>query len=208
MTKEILCCLVIFSLNTLNAQTTKAKTYKNVKIGTQDWMAENLDVSTFRNGDIIPKAQDIKEWRRADKEGKPAWRYKNPDSVQFGKLYNWYAVNDSRGLAPKGWHIASDNEWSVLIKYLGAQPGKKVKSGVGWKDNGNGTNSSGFNALPGSFEVSHGFVMPIGWIARWWSSTEHQAPNAWCYSVSFDSDDVGRSYDLKEKGLSVRCIKD
>jgi uncharacterized protein (TIGR02145 family) len=120
--------------NTTN-QVTQTGSYKSVKIGTQTWMAENLNVSTFRNGDPIPEAKTDEEWKKAGKEGKPAWCYYDNDpknGAKYGKLYNWYAVIDPRGLAPAGWHIPSDAEWTTLGDQLGSDPGKKMKSTSGW----------------------------------------------------------------------------
>ena len=94
---------------------------QTVTIGTQVWMTENLDVAEFRNGDPIPEAKSNDEWFRAGREGKPAWCYYNNNSengFKYGKLYNWYAVNDTRGLAPDGWRIPTDKDWVILAKYL------------------------------------------------------------------------------------------
>lgn len=115
--------------------TRDGKVYKTVVIGSQTWMAENLNVSTFRNGDPIPEARTNEEWEKAGKEGKPAWCYYDNDpknGSKYGKLYNWYAVNDPRGLAPKGWYIPSHDEWTTLENYLGDHAGKKMKSTIGW----------------------------------------------------------------------------
>lgn len=110
---------------------------KSVTIGKQVWMARNLDVSTFRNGDPIPEAKTDTEWIKAAEEGRPAWCYYNNDpakGAKYGKLYNWYAVSDPRGLAPQGWHVPSDTEWNVLTDYLGgeAKAGAKMKTKQGW----------------------------------------------------------------------------
>jgi uncharacterized protein (TIGR02145 family) len=116
-------------------QVTQTGPYKSVKIGTQTWMTENLNVSTFRNGDPIPEAKTNEEWEKAGKEGKPAWCYYKNDpknGAKYGKLYNWYAVNDPRGLAPVGWHIPTDAEWITLENQLGEDAGKKIKSTSGW----------------------------------------------------------------------------
>lgn len=103
------------------AKDADGKVYKSVIIGNQSWMAENLNTSKFRNGDPIPEVKTDEEWAKALKEGRPAWSYYDNDPKKgeiYGKLYNFYAVNDSRGLAPNGWHIPSDNEWTVLTDYL------------------------------------------------------------------------------------------
>jgi uncharacterized protein (TIGR02145 family) len=124
---------------------------KELKIGTQVWTTENLNVSKFRNGDSIPEVKTHEEWIKAIKNKQPAWCYCANDPANgklYGKLYNFYSVIDSRGLAPAGWHIPSDNEWTTLIDFLGTVPGKKMKSTSGWTK-GSGTNESGFSALPG-----------------------------------------------------------
>ena len=121
--------------------------YKTVTIGTQVWMKENLNVSTFRNGDSIPEAKTEEEWRAAGDAKQPAWCYYDNDpknGEKYGKLYNWYAVNDSRGLAPAGYHVPTDEEWSVLIGFLGDDAGKKMKSTSGWKPHEYG----GFKTCP------------------------------------------------------------
>ncbi len=116
-------------------QVKQTGSYKSVKIGNQTWMAENLNVSTFRNGDPIPQAKTNEEWEKAGKDGRPAWCYYENDpknGAKYGKLYNWHAVNDSRGLAPTGWHIPTDAEWTTLDNQLGDAAGKKMKSTSGW----------------------------------------------------------------------------
>jgi uncharacterized protein (TIGR02145 family) len=120
--------VVFFLTSYLNAQT--------VTIGTQVWMTKNLNVDKFRNGDSIPQAKTDEEWKKAGENGQPAWCYydNNPaNGAKYGKLYNFYAVNDSRGLAPKGYHIPTDAEWTTLIDYLGSDAGKKMKSKSAWK---------------------------------------------------------------------------
>jgi uncharacterized protein (TIGR02145 family) len=113
------------------------KIYKTVKIGEQEWMAENLNTDRFRNGDLIPEAKTDEEWQKAGANKQPAWCYYDNDPVngtKYGKLYNWYAVNDPRGLASVGYHIPSDAEWDVLTTYLGEDvAGKKMKSASGWE---------------------------------------------------------------------------
>ena len=110
---------------------------KGVAIGTQVWTTKNLDVATFRNGDAIPQAKTDEEWNAAGENKQPAWCYyenKAANGTKYGKLYNWYAVNDYRGLAPAGWHVPTDEEWTVLSTFLGGEAvaGKKMKSTSGW----------------------------------------------------------------------------
>jgi len=190
-----------------------ATTFKEVKIGNQIWMAENLNVDRFRNGDLIPEARTNTEWEKAGKEGKPAWCYYDNDpknGEKYGKMYNWYAVNDPRGLAPEGWHIPSDYEWTQLVSYLGGKnvSGIKMKSKSGWMDNGNGNNDSGFSGLPGGQCDIYGTFYYIGNDGYWWSSTEHGTSTAWYRPLGYYGGNVFRNYYYKPYGFSVRCLRD
>ncbi|MGP8216570.1 MAG: fibrobacter succinogenes major paralogous domain-containing protein [Bacteroidia bacterium] len=187
--------------------------FKTVKIGKQVWMAENLNVCTFQNGDTIPEIKVDSLWYKAGFEGKPAWCYYNNDSAtgrKYGRLYNWYAVNDKRGLAPKGWHIPSDTEWVVLATYLGGKDscGKKMKSKTEWAENGNGDDSSGFNGLPGGERAKpfNFFLFSKG--GFYWSSTEKNSKSSWNRSLSYTGPEIFRANFNKSQGMSIRCIKD
>lgn len=195
------------------------KEYKTVKIGEQDWMANNLDVNTFQNGDIIPEANTNEEWKDAANQGKPAWCYFNYDVAngqKFGKLYNWFAVNDKRGLAPKGWHVPSISEWKTLIKYLGGEKiaAQKMRSKTGWKINNNSANESGFMALPGSYLQFNKFWDEIGYKTRWWSTTESAEMKNHASFLGMTAELIemwdeqsGCYCTPKTSGLSVRCIQ-
>jgi len=191
---------------------------KSVKIGKQIWMAENLNVDKFRNGDSIPEAKTAEEWERAGKSGQPAWCYyenKNTNGKKYGKLYNWFAVNDPRGLAPEGWHIPSEDEWTRLSDFLGGEAvaSKKIKSTEGWRDDintgksGNGTNESGFNAMPGGYRFYSAMFNGIGFSTKWWTSSEDYT-DVWTRGLSFNEDSVDSTTQDKDHGLSVRCLKD
>jgi len=190
---------------------------KEVTIGKQVWMSENLNVDKFRNGDPIPEAKTDEEWKKAGENGQPAWCYykNNPDNGdRYGKLYNWYAVNDSRGLAPEGWKIPSDEDWSRLTDFLGGESvaGKKMKYTDFWADNdgesGNGTNESGFSGLPGGFRYGNGSFYGVGKDGSWWSSTETGTLIAWSRSLDYSVGNVyGYNYG-KTFGFSVRCLRD
>jgi len=185
--------------------------YKEVTIGKQVWMTENLNVDKFRNGDPIPYAKNQEEWEKAGKNGQPAWCYYNNDpayGLTYGKLYNWYAVNDTRGLAPKGYHIPTDTEWTILEKHLGQEAGKKMKSKSGWKENGNSSNISGFSALPGGFRSSNGSFYLISYSGYWWSSTEYGTSLAYDRFLYYFNDVVYKHNGSKKDGLSVRCLRD
>jgi uncharacterized protein (TIGR02145 family) len=186
--------------------------YPLIEIGNQGWMQINLNEDKFRNGDTIPEVRDSTEWRKASENQEPAWCYYNNDeaNAKYGKLYNWYAVNDPRGLAPEGWHIPTDAEWTTLTDFLGGdgKAGVKMKSTEGWYDNGNGTNSSGFSGLPGGSRDGSGAFNYFDYSGFWWSSSESSTLSAWhCYLYSSNGN-VGRTNNSKEKGLSVRCLRD
>ena len=183
-----------------------------VTIGTQKWAISNLSVSTFRNGDSIPEAKNNKEWVAVGESGKPAWCYYNnnpANSPKYGKLYNWYALNDPRGLAPAGWILSSDADWAKLANFLGGPgaAGTKMKSLARWIDGNNGNNESGFNGLPGGYRVENGLFQNLGSIGIWWSSTESKTLIAVDHYLT-----QGGSLDLssspKQRGESVRCLKE
>ncbi|HKK40861.1 MAG TPA: fibrobacter succinogenes major paralogous domain-containing protein [Bacteroidales bacterium] len=181
-----------------------------VIIGTQKWASANLDVITFRNGDTIQEARTNAEWVAAGKAGKPAWCYYNNDTVagkRYGKLYNWYAVNDPRGLAPEGWKIPGNEDWFKLVSSLGGSQvaGLKMKSTTGWNDGNNGTNESDFAGLPGGYRVENGSFINAGKIGIWWSSAASHSSNAFDYYL-FMSTGLGRSTNQASRGESVRCL--
>ena len=191
----------------LNVQFVNAQ--GDVKIGTQVWTSKNLDVSTFRNGEVIPEAKSKVQWKKAGENEQPAWCYYDFDSKNgkvYGKLYNWYAVNDSRGLAPKGYHIPSDEEWTVLTDFLGRYgTGFKMMSTTGWSYSGHATNTSGFNGLPGGY--CNGYFFFVAVEGLWWSSSKSGSYRAHSRNMRKDNSGVGKVGMLKNHGLSVRCIK-
>lgn len=196
----------------------KTLDYSFVSIGKQDWMIKNLDVITYRNGDTIPQVTNPEAWV-ALKTG--AWCYYNNSSANgttFGKLYNWYAVNDPRGLAPKGWHIPSDAEWTILGKQLGGDSvaGGKLKATVLWlQPNWKATNESGFTALPGGNRRGDGteayaaLFQNLYFYGGWWSSTEPNSNGAFNRRLTFDLKQLYTDlYADKQDGFSVRCLRD
>jgi len=184
---------------------------QTVTIGKQVWTSKNLDVSTYRNGDEIRQVQDANAWANLTTS---AWCYYNNDpgnGSKYGKLYNWYAVNDPRGLAPKGYHIPTDAEWTQLSDYLGgvSKAGTKMKSTSGWSNDGNGTNRSSFSGLPGGFRDVDGAFLDFGFFGYWWSSSEYGTGSAWYRYLSYNYGNVDRDYDyFKKVGFSVRCLRD
>jgi uncharacterized protein (TIGR02145 family) len=196
-----------------NITTTSITEYKSVKIGNQTWMTENLNTDRFRNGDLIPEAKTTAEWELADKEGKPTWCYYLNDSIndrRYGKLYNWYAVNDSRILAPKGWHVSSNIDWVNLSDFLGGDDvsGKKLKNTFGWSSNGNGNNISSFSGFPGGFRFSNGDFYYLGFCGYWWTSSESNTKSAFFVGLEHKNNRLQKSENNKGEGFSVRCIQD
>jgi uncharacterized protein (TIGR02145 family) len=187
--------------------------YRVVKIENLEWMLDNLDVSRFRNGDPVPEARTADEWSLAGREGKPAWCYYENDSSRgtvYGKLYNWYAVTDPRGLAPEGWHISTDAEWRRVTDFLGGEDaaGTMMKNGSGWENDGNGSNTSGFTGLPGGCRDLNGTFSGLGTIAFWWTTTGYDRELAWYRCIDISPYYVYRTSYYKMNGLSVRCIRD
>jgi uncharacterized protein (TIGR02145 family) len=194
--------------------------FKSVKIGKQIWMSENLNVVTFRNGDKIPEAKSDKEWAEAGKNKKPAMCYMDNDKnngKKYGILYNWYAVNDPRGLAPEGWRIPNEDEWEQLIVFLGGKDiaGNKMKFTRGWSEwddedgelfSGNGTNESGFSGMPGGSRADFGTFNYVGDHAGWWSSIDCNATDALSLIIYNYFESIKYSEDIKSYGFSARCI--
>jgi uncharacterized protein (TIGR02145 family) len=183
-----------------------------IVIGTQQWMNKNLDVAFYRNGDPIPQVTDASAWAALTTG---AWCYYNNDSTlgnKYGKLYNWYAVNDPRGLASQGWHVPSDAEWTILETTLGGSSvagGKMKEAGtLNWTiPNTAGNNNSGFAGLPGGYRVNNAFLA-VGVNGIWWSSTETFLPGAWFRSLIYDVGFLFRDDYFKQFGFSVRCLRD
>ena len=208
------------------------RVYKTVKIGNQTWMAENLDVDKFQNGDPIPEAKTEEEWVNAGKNKMPAWCYFNNDPtrrLKYGKLYNWYAVIDPRGLTPYSWHIPSVEDYKTCINFLGGNnmAGIKMKKNNGWLKvaatkhgsskviwiSGDGTNSSGWSALPngardfiGNFYKEGGVSAQFG---AWWLSSSALEQYSYSFRIFNYDERIGEpEMSQKSEGLSVRCIKD
>jgi uncharacterized protein (TIGR02145 family) len=224
------------------------KTYQTILIGKQTWMKENLNVSFFRNGDPIPEAKTNEEWIAAGTQGNPAWCHYGNDpknDEKYGKLYNWYAVSDPRGLAPVGWKIPEFEHFNLLDTYLWGDVGVKLKNESGWDSwyveerckvclgwtddqkrakkcslcnnkgvhksktkSGNGTNSSGFTALPGGFRNPNGEFEKLGQQCYLWSSTPQYSLYGRYRILSNMEDELIMNYTIKDFGMSVRCLKE
>jgi uncharacterized protein (TIGR02145 family) len=178
-----------------------------IEIKKEVWSEINLETTTFKNGDLIPQASTNEDWQNAILKRQPAWCYYNNDSMnnrKLGKLYNWYAINDKRGIIPNGWHIPSNEEWKQLIINKSA---KELKNTSGWKNGENGTNEINFSAFPGGFRKINGefYADDDGF---WWSSNEASTNFAWCFILPAKGDDGVLTNYYKGAGFSVRCVKD
>ena len=197
------------------------QTYTTIQIGTQCWMSENLAATKYNDGTDIPLVTDNSAWASLTT---PAYCWYNNDSATYastyGALYNWYSA-DTSILCPTGWHVPSDGEWKTMEMALGmsqsqanvtgwrgtTDEGEKMKSTSGWNNNGNGTNSSGFNALPGGFRGGGGPYSNLGNGGIWWSSSEGSGTAAWYRSLLYGTNLVGRYNVNKAYGYSVCCLK-
>lgn len=204
--------------------------YHTITIGNQTWMAENLYVSKYRNGDNIPNVASNSNWE-ALTTGAQCTYNNNVEwnsTAKFGRLYNYYAVSDARNIAPNGWRTASDDDWTTLIDYLSIHLGistsvaQAMAAKTDWTESSvTGTigcidfdiyesvnNSSGLCALPAGIRGDYGEFNYVANYSGWWTSNQSDNENAWFRSLSYYSGkNVGRNTYNKNYGLSVRCIK-
>jgi len=203
--------------------------YDTVKIGTQTWMVENLKTTKYRNGDSIPNVTVAAIWTNLTTGGYCNYNNETYFGTKYGRLYNWYAVSDSRNLAPVGWHVATEADWTTLQNYLiangynydgttvGNYIAKSLSATTDWSINttigsiGNDlskNNKSGFTALPGGYRIYDGSFANMGNHAFWWTSIESSSTNAvYCY-LHFSSSALSVYPAAKNWGRSVRCVKD
>lgn len=192
--------------------------YQTIRIGTQHWMAENLRVTRYQNGDTIPGNLTNSQWSTAS-TGAYAFPSNDPafDTI-YGKLYNWFAVADTNGLCPDGWVVPEDEDWLALITYLGGSlvTGGKLKSTRTAPDdphprwdspNLEASNESGFSGFPAGDRFTGGLYYNFGKIGTFWSSTQANAVNAWSRGLSYASAGITRNSNDKRYGFSVRCLR-
>jgi uncharacterized protein (TIGR02145 family) len=188
-----------------------AQQYASVVIGKQQWVTKNLNVDTFRNGDLIPEAKTQEEWEKAGENGQPAWCYydnKPEKGEKYGRLYNVFAVKDPRGLAPEGWHVPSEDEWYALQSFLQKGMGKQLKSKTGWEGNKNGDDVFKFCALPAGRRKVCGMFDDMGTRAQWWSSSTDETDGTSCGLNEKNDKEFQFYLSFETDGLSVRCVKD
>jgi len=185
----------------------------SVAICNQVWMVKNLDVTKYRNGDDIPYVADNAAWASLTTGAWCFFNFNAPTGTTFGKLYNWYAVNDPRGLAPAGWHVPSGAEWNGLRTCLGGEAiagGKMKEQGLAnWLEPNTGaTNSSGFTALPGGARDAEGTLLDMYFRGYWWSTNGYSPEYAESWILSYNLASLRTAGSFKTVGFSVRCIKD
>jgi uncharacterized protein (TIGR02145 family) len=232
------CCIYLFTVHCSDdsKQTEPSETgtltdidgnvYKTIKIGDQWWMAENLKVTRYRNSDPIPNVTDNSngEWSNLSTGAYCAYNNDESNVATYGRLYNWYAVNDSRNIAPEGWHVPSDEEWKQLEMFLGMSQSQADNSGRRGTDEGgnmkeDGTaywsspntgaaNKSGFCALPGDCRNINGYFFYMGRYAYFWSSSEYNNSYAWYRLLHYSYSPIYRYYLHKQYGFSLRLVRD
>ncbi len=190
--------------------------YHTLTIGSanasQVWMVENLKVTHYRNGDPIPKVTDGKVWNNLTTGAYCDYENKTSNNDLYGRLYNWFAVVDTRNVCPTGWHIPSNDEWFSLTYNLGESvAGSKLKEAgtAHWRSpNTDATNETGFTFLPGGYRGDNALFEEKGFCGYLWSSTELNSENVYIRKMLNHESAVKTCCDYKKYGLSVRCIKD
>jgi len=187
--------------------------YQTVEIGDQVWMKENLKVIRYRDGSDIPTGYSSTDWLNLSTGAYAVYDNNEANADSYGYLYNWSAVDDNRNIAPEGWHVPTDNEWTALTDYLGGEGiagGKMKEAGTEhWTaPNTGATNESGFTALPGGFRGGQtGDYDGITGSCQFWSSTEFDGSKAWWRQLKYGDSDVDRGGYYKPAGFSIRCVK-
>lgn len=224
LTKNTSKYLIVVQPQTGTVEDIDGNTYITVKIGSQWWMAENLKVTRYRNGDSIPNLKEDSTWANPLLNTGAYCILNNDSSFKdiYGILYNWYAVNDERDIAPIGWHIPTDDEWKELEMYLGmskndtdvrgeyrgTNEGSKLKQTDPRHLYSNATNETGFSALLGGARYhAYGSFYNVGYEVSFWSATE-LLDEAWYRALHRSCSGIFRSHEYKRSGFSIRCIKD
>lgn len=177
--------------------------YHSVTIGTQTWLVENLKVTHYRNGDPIHNVTDDDAWQNLTTGAYCDYDNTSNISTTYGKLYNWHAVSDSRNIAPKGWHVSTDEEWLTLIEGISAGSLKEAGT-THWKlPNDGASNATGFTALPGGERIT-GVFTGLQIFGHWWTSDSGE----WEWYMKYNLNDVMDDYSVASNGKSVRCVKD
>jgi uncharacterized protein (TIGR02145 family) len=187
--------------------------YATVKIGSQIWMSENLKTTHYQNGDAIPFVKPPLSWGKLTTGSYSDYNNDTTLVHEYGRLYNWYAVNDPRKICPPGWHIATDADWTKLSDFLGgaSAAGAKLRETdtLHWyKPNAGATNSSKFSARGGGVREMYGGYMYLKLNGIFWCADAYSTTEAWKRDLAFNEAAITRFYTSKNSGLSVRCVKD
>lgn len=184
--------------------------YTTVTVGGVTWMKENLNVEYYRNGDIIPQVTDPNEWANLTTGAWCYYQNKSSNGVTYGKLYNWYAVNDPRGLAPTGWHVATKAEWVTITDFLGGETvaGGPMKSMDNWTaPNTGATNSSGFTAVGGGARIADAAFSNLGVWGSWWTA-DQDTEGVSFYRILYNNSTKSEGYHIYNSfGMSVRYVQ-
>ena len=186
--------------------------YAVVEIGDQCWFAENLRTTVYADGSAIPEETDNTVWSGLSTGARCDYDNDASNVATYGRLYNWYAATDAAELCPTGWHVPTDDEWTALETYLGANghsgtEGAALKSTSGWAG-ANGTDDFGFSALPGGSRYdTDGLFNDAGYFGAWWSSSPNGG-DVWCRFLNYITPVVDRLYGGPRTGFSVRCLRD
>ena len=241
--KLIIILSLLLSLSMANVTDIDGNVYETVLIGEQLWMAENLKVTHYNDGSEIPTGYSGSEWAQLETGAYAIYPTYSIDDASdtsettceddcadvYGNLYNWYAVDDDRGVCPDGWHVPSDDEWTILTDFIAPAGidsiiwehsiagGKMKEAGLDhWNYSSNeiaeeATNESGFTALPGGYRYHDGIYYYMSYVGYFWSSSEYYGSNsynAWGRILSYDNSNVSRVAIDKQGGFSIRCLKD
>jgi uncharacterized protein (TIGR02145 family) len=210
-------CILFLTFQTLHSQSNGKIEFTEIKIGSQVWADKNLSVTTFMNGDPIPQIKTQEEWLKAFKMKTPGWCYydnKIENGSKYGIMYNWYAVNDSRKLAPTGWHISTSEDWDTLARTLKQNSGVKLKSQSGWNGGGVGTDIFGFNSLPGGYRsddsYNKSYFFGIGDYVNYWTTDKSNSSDEWSKYRSLRKDNTVLEGNASNRNhmYYVRCVKD
>jgi len=222
---QMLLAIALFALQGLNAQTDSitdidGNVYKTIVIGSQWWMAENLKVSKYNNGDDIPHLTDATEWAETEEGAYCYYGNRSSFADTYGNLYNWYTTQDERGVCPSGWHIATDEDWITMEKYLGMSDSEAERM-TAWRgtDEGGklkdesfgGTNSSGFTALATGYRDPEGIFKAMGTDNDYWTSTPYDnAGNTEgvLHGLLNTQSSVVRNFHVPGYGFCIRCVRD
>lgn len=187
--------------------------YSTITIGSQTWMMQNLKTTKYRNGDKITNIPTNMNWASSTFGAFCNYENTNSNVTKFGRLYNWFSINDLRNIAPEGWRIPTETDWQILINYLGGEDicgGKLKDQAIGYwqQPNTGATNESGFTARAGGHRAPNGFYQNILLSTSFWTSSPYDSDSAVAFSLVNNSSIISKTIFANKTGLSVRCLKE